>query len=105
MAQKNPAQTFKSYSTSAAQLPAPYRDSSHSTTGASLEDDHPRTHIRTRLQKRKERRNNAEGKAKRQCTSMELDTKVKQHSARLLTKEITAKESPEDTNTDDTQFL
>ena len=66
-------------------------------------DDHPRLHIKTRLHKRKEneRRNKADGKAKGQGTSMELDTKGKRHSARLLAKEIAAKESPEDTDTDD----
>ena len=54
-------QTFKGHSTSVAQLPAPDRHSSLSTTGANLEYDHPRTHIRTRLLKRKEdeRRNKA----------------------------------------------
>ena len=81
-------QTFKGYSTSVAQLPTPYRDTGLSTTDANLGDDHPRTQIRTRLQKRKEdeRRNNAEDKA-----STELDTKRKRHSARLLAKEIAAK--------------
>ena len=34
-------QTFKGHSTSVAQLPAPYRDSSLSTTDAILGDDHP----------------------------------------------------------------
>ena len=34
-------QTVTKHSTSAAQLPAPYRDSSPSTTGDNLEDEHP----------------------------------------------------------------
>ena len=70
---------FKMHITSVAQLPAPDRDSSLSTTGASLGDVHPRTHIRTRLQKRKEdeRRNKAESKAKRQHTSIERHTQRK----------------------------
>ena len=72
-------QTVTRQSTSVAQLPAPYRDSSPSTTSDSLEDEHPRTQIRTRFQKRKEeeRRNNAENKAKRQHISMKPDTKGK----------------------------
>ena len=58
-------QTVTRHSTSVAQLPAPYRDSSSSTIGDSLEDEHPRTQMRTRFQKRKEeRRNNAETKPK-----------------------------------------
>ena len=80
-----------------------HRDISLSTTDASLGDDHSRTHIRTCLQKCKEdeRSNKAEGKVKRQCTSMELDTKGKRHSVKLLAKEIAGKESPKDTDTDD----
>ena len=100
---RSPELMFKVHSTSVAQLPASYRDSRLSTTSTSLGDDHPRTNMRIRLQKRKEdeRRNNAEGKAKRLCTSMELDIKGKQHSTKLLAKEIAAKASPEDTDTDD----
>ena len=48
-----------------------------------------------------ERRNRGVGKAKKQRTSMELDTREKRHSARLLAKVIAAKEFPEDTDTDD----
>ena len=51
--------------------------------------------------KEDERRNNAEGNAKRQRTSMELDTIGKRHSGRLKAKEIVTKESPEDRDTDD----
>ena len=100
---RSQGQTFKGHSTSVTQLPAPNRDGSLSTTGASLGDDHPRTHIRTCLLKCKEdeRRNNAKGKTKRQHPSIELDSKGKRHSARLLAKEIGAKESLEDTDTDD----
>ena len=96
-------QMFKRHSTSVAQLPAPYRNSSLSTTDASLGDDHSRTHIRTCLEERKqdERSKKAEGKVKRQRTSMELDTKGKRHSVKLLAKEIAAKESPKDIDTDD----
>ena len=42
-------QTVTRHSTSVAQLPAPYRDSSPSTTSDSLEDEHPRTQMRTRF--------------------------------------------------------
>ena len=57
-------QTVTRHSTSVAQLPAPYRDSSPSTTSDSFEDEHPRTQMRTCFQKCKdERRNNAENKA------------------------------------------
>ena len=89
------------HSTSVAQLPVPYSDSSLSTTGTSLGDDHPRIHTSTRLQKRKEdeRRNNGKGKAKRQRTSTELDTTWKRH--RLIAKEIATKEPPGDRDTDD----
>ena len=84
-----------------------HRDNSLSTTNASLGDDHSRTHIRTCLQKRKEdeRSNKAKGKAKRQRTTIELDTKWKLHSAKFLAKEIAAKESPEDTDTDDSDVV
>ena len=76
-------QTVTRHATSVAQLPAPYRDSSPSTTGDNLEDEHPRTQMRTRFQKRKEEeiRNNAENKAKRQHISMKPDTKGKWPSA------------------------
>ena len=47
-------QTVTRHSTSVVQLPAPYWDSSPSTTGDSLEDEYPRTQMRTRFQKRKE---------------------------------------------------
>ena len=74
-------QTVTGHSISVAQLPAPYIDSSPSTTGDSLEDEHPRTQMRTRFQKRKEkeRRNNAENKAKRQHIS--IKTKHKRETA------------------------
>ena len=90
-------QTVTRHSTSDAQLTAPYRHSSPSTTGNSLEDEHPRTQMRTRFQKRKEeeRRNNAENKAKRQHISMKPDTKGKRPSAMPLTGEIAAQEYPE----------
>ena len=93
-------QMFKGQSTSVAQFPAPFRNSSRSTTVASLGDDHPRTHIRTRLQKRNEdvKMDKTKAKAKRQRTSMVLDTERKRHSTRLLDKEIAAKKSPEDTD-------
>ena len=60
-------QTVTRHSTSVAQLPAPYRDGNPSTTGDCMEDEPPRTQMRTRFQKRKEeeRRNNAKNKAKR----------------------------------------
>ena len=72
-------QTVTRHSTSVAQLPAHYRDSSPSPTGDSLEDEHPRTQMRKCFQKRKEneRRNNAENKAKRQHINMKPDTKGK----------------------------
>ena len=99
---KSRRQMFKEHSTSVAQLPAPYKDRSLSTTGASLRDDQPRTHIRTHLPKRKEdERNQAGGKAKRQRTSMKLDTKGKRHRGKRIAKEIFAKESSDDTDTDD----
>ena len=64
-------ETVTRHSTSVAQLLACYRDSSPSTNGDSSEDEHPRTQMRTRFQKRKEdeRRNNAENKVKRQHIS------------------------------------
>ena len=85
------------HSTSVAQLPVPYRDSSSSTTSYSLEDEHPRTEMRTRFQKRKEeeRRSNAENKAKRQHISMKPDTKGKRASAMHLTGKIAAQEYSE----------
>ena len=87
-------QTVTRHSISVAQLPAPYRDSSSSTTGDSLENEHPRSLMRTHIQKRKEeeRRNNAENKAKKQYISMEPDTKGKWPSAMPLTGEIAAQE-------------
>ena len=90
-------QIVTSHSTSVAQLPVPYRDSSPSTTGDSLEDEHPRTQIRTRFQKRKEeeRRNNAENKTKSQHIIMKPNTKGKRTSAMPLTREIVAQEYPE----------
>ena len=92
-------QTVTRHSTSVAQLPAPYRDSSPSKTSESLEDEHPKTQMRTRFQKRKEeRRNNAENKAKRQHISMKPDTKGKRPSAMPLTGEIVAQEYPEAIN-------
>ena len=74
--------------------------SSLSTIDASLEDDDPRTHIRKRLQIRKkdEKRNHAKGKAKRQRTSMKLDTKGKRHIVRLLDKEIATNSWETDTD-------
>ena len=51
---RSQGQMFKGHSTSLTQLLAPYRDSSLSINGASMEDDHPITHIRTHLQKHKE---------------------------------------------------
>ena len=90
-------QTDTRHSTSVAQLPAPCRDSSPSTTGDSLENEHLRTQMRTHFQKCKEdeRRNNAENKAKRQYISMKPDTKGKQPSAMPLTGKIAAREYPE----------
>ena len=90
-------QTVTRHSTSVAQFPAPYRDSSPSTTGDSFEDEHPRTQMKTRFQKRKEeeRRNNAENKAKRQHISMKPDTKGYRPSAMPLTGEIAAQEYSE----------
>ena len=90
-------QTVTRHSTSVVQLPAPYRDSSPSTTGDSLEDEHPRTQMRTCFQKCKEdeRRNNAENKAKRQHISMKPDTKGKPPTTMPLTGEIAAQEYPE----------
>ena len=87
-------QTVTRHSTSVAQLPAPYRDSSPSTTVDSLEDEHSRTQMRTRFLKRKEdeRRNNSENKAKRQHISMKPDTKGNRPSAMPLTREIAAQE-------------
>ena len=72
-------------------------DSSPSTTSDSLEDEHPRTQMRTRFQKRKEeeRRNNAENKAKIQHISMKPDTIGKRPSAMPLTGESAAQEYPE----------
>ena len=91
-------QTVTRHSTSVAKFPAPYKDSSPSTIGDSLEDEHPRTQMRTHFQKRKEeeRRNNAENKAKRQHINMKPDTKGKRPSAIPLTGEIAAREYPED---------
>ena len=85
-------QTVTRHSISVAQLPAPYRDSSPSTTGDSFEDEHPRTQMRTCFQKRKEekRRNNAANRAKRQHNSMQPDTKGKPPSTMPLTGEIAA---------------
>ena len=96
-------QTYKRHLTSVAQLPAPYRDRNLLRTGASLGDDYPTSHIRTRLQKYKRMKEGTmlKGKAKRLRTTMELDTYRKGHSARLLAKEIAAKESPEFIDPDD----
>ena len=90
-------QTVTRHSISVAPLPAPYRDSSPSITGDSLEDEHPRTQMRTRFQKRKEVeiRNNAENRVKRQPISMKPDTKGKRPSNMPLTGEIAAQEYPE----------